>query len=158
MAISRSMRQLGRMRLDQRLKVLRALPASSKAVPHGGWVRAIREALGMSRRVLGQRMGLGEKRIQQLELGEARGSIAMETLVRAAAALDCELVVALVPREPLEARVQERRARLAKDWIRTRVSHTMALEGQDIRDADLPADLIEDLERMFPDERLWDTN
>lgn len=157
MATSRSMRQLGRQRLDERLQVLRGLPASAKATPRGGWIRAIREALGMPRRVLGDRMGVGEKRIQQMELGESRGSMTMESLARAAAALDCELVVALVPREPLEVRVQARRMRLAKDWINSRTLHTMSLEGQGIHYGDLSPVALRETEQMFPDERLWDT-
>lgn len=156
MATSRSMRQLGRQRLDERLQGLRELPARSKTSPRGGWIRAIREALGMPRHVLGQRIGVGEKRVQQMELGEARGSLTMESLARAAAALDCELVIALVPRESLEARVQQRRLRLAHDWIKSRALHTMSLEGQDIRYTDLPPAAIQEVEGMFPDERLWD--
>lgn len=155
MTTSRSMRQLGRQRLDERSRTLRELPASAKAIPLGGWIRAIREALGMPRHVLGQRMGVGDKRVQQMELGEARGSITMESLSRAAAALDCELLVALVPREPLETRVRERRQLLAKDWIRTRTLHTMSLEGQDISHADLSPAAIQEVERMFPDRCLW---
>lgn len=156
MASSKSMRQLGRQRLDERTRVLRELPASVKATPQGGWIRAIREALGMPRHLLGQRMGVGEKRIQQMELGEAQGRITMESLARAAAALDCELVVALVPREPLEVRIRKRRLQLATDWIRTRTLHTMSLEGQDISYSDLPPAAVEEVEQMFPDERLWD--
>lgn len=156
MATSRSMRQLGRQRLDERARVLRDLPAAVKASPRGGWIRAVREALGMPRHVLGQRMSVGEKRVQQMELGEARGSITMESLARAAAALDCELIVALVPREPLETLVQKRRLQLAKEWITTRTLHTMSLEGQDISYADLPQAALQEVEQMFPDERLWD--
>ena len=156
MATSRSMRQLGRQRLDERALALRDLPASARSGPSGGWIRAIREALGMPRHVLGQRMQLGEKRVQQMELGEARGRITVDALARAAAALDCELVVALVPRESLESRVQQRRLRLAKDWIRTRTLNTMSLEGQDIDYSELPPATLEEVERMFPDERLWD--
>lgn len=110
----------------------------------------------MSRRALGLRMGVGEGRIKQMELGEARGNITVESLARAATALDCELVIALVPRESLEARVQERRMDLAKEWIRTRTLHTMSLEGQDIHYTDLPPATIREVEEMFPDERLWD--
>jgi predicted DNA-binding mobile mystery protein A len=150
------MRQLSRQRLDERLKALRELPPSAKAVPGGGWIRAVREALGMPRQVLAQRMGVGPARIQQMELGESRGSITMASLARAAAALDCELVVALVPREPLEARVQKQRLHRAENWLRTRMLHTMSLEGQDIGSSDVPPAALQEIERMFPDERLWD--
>lgn len=156
MATSRSMRQLGRQRLDERARALREVPASAKASPHGGWIRAIREALGMPRSALAQRMHVGEKRVQQMELGEARGSITVSSLSRAAEALNCELIVALVPRVALETQVQQRRLQLAQDWIKSRMLHTMSLEGQDLNYADLPQAAIQEVEQMFPDERLWE--
>jgi len=150
------MRQLSRQRLDERARALREIPTSAKASPHGGWIRAIREALGMPRHALGRRMHVGQQRVQQMELGEAKGSITVNTLARAAEALDCELIIALVPRVPLETRVQQRRLQLAKDWIKSRTLHTMSLEGQDIGYADLPQAAIQEVEQMFPDERLWE--
>lgn len=155
MATSRSMRQLGRQRLDERARALREVPASAKASPHGGWIRAIREALGMPRNALAQRMHIGEKRVQQMELGEARGSITVSSLSRAAEALNCDLIVALVPRVALETQVQQRRLQLAQDWIKSRMLHTMSLEGQDLSYTDLPRAAIQEVEQMFPDERLW---
>jgi len=101
-------------------------------------------------------MHVGQQRVQQMELGEAKGSITVNTLARAAEALDCELIIALVPRVPLETRVQQRRLQLAKDWIKSRTLHTMSLEGQDIGYADLPQAAIQEVEQMFPDERLWE--
>lgn len=156
MATSRTMRQLARIRLDERLQPLRQLLPQTKAAPHGGWIRAIREALGMPRRELGRRMRVGFKRVQQMELNEVRGKLTIESLARAADALDCELLVALVPREPLQERVQNRRQELAQKWIRRRTMHTMSLEDQAIRFEDLPASTIHEIESNFPDERLWE--
>jgi len=156
MATSRTMRQLARQRLDKRARALRELPSAAKAPPRGGWIRAIREALGMPRRVLGELLGVGEKRVEQMEAGEARGKISVDSLQKAAAALDCELVIALVPRTPLEERVRRRRMELAREWIRTRMLHTMSLEDQRVACSDLPPSAIEEVERMFPDERLWE--
>lgn len=156
MATNRPMRQLARQRLDERLKPLRTVPPSTWATPKGGWIRAIREALGMPRHALGELIGVGDKRIAQLERGEARGALTMTSLARAAQALDCELVVALLPREPLEAKVQRRRAELATDWLKSGMLRTMALEGQAIGMDELPPQIIDEIQRMFPDERLWD--
>lgn len=156
MPTPRSMRQLSRKRLDERLAALRELPQSSRLAPNGGWIRAIREALGMPRHVLGRRMGVGEKRVVQLERGEARGQVTLESLRRAAAALECELVVAFVPRIPLEETVTARRLLLSSAWLRTRTLHTMAMENQPVRIEDLPSSLVHEIERQFPDERLWD--
>jgi predicted DNA-binding mobile mystery protein A len=152
------MRQLSRNRLDERASTLREVPASAKTSPHGGWIRAIREALGMPRRALANRMHVGEKRVQQMELGEARGSITVSTLSRAAEALNCDLVVAFVPKVALETQVQQRRLQLAQDWIASRMLHTMSLEGQVLGYKDLPQAAIQEVEKMFPDERLWETS
>src|SRR5690554_6764326 len=112
MPLTPPMRQLARKQLDERLHVFRSLRPSTYVAPHGGWIRAIREALGMPRHELGRRMGVGEKRVTQLERGEAQGKLTMESLTRAAAALDCQVVVALVPRHPLEQTVADRRTQL----------------------------------------------
>lgn len=156
MAKTRSMRQLARKRLDERFAALRALPPSARAAPRGGWIRTIREALGIPRRELGRRMGVGEKRVVQLERGEAEGKLTIESLARAAEALDCELVVALLPRRPLEQTVTDRRMQLAAAWLKSRALDTMAMENQAVSLDDLPSQLVREIEQQFPDERLWD--
>ena len=156
MATTRPMRQLARKRLDERLADLRSLHPSARAAPRGGWIRAIREALGMPRHELGRRMGVGEKRVVQLEQGEARGKGTVESLARAAEALDCELVVALVPRRPLEQTVTDRRMQLAASWLESRALRTMAMENQAVSLDDLPRQLVREIEQQFHDERLWE--
>lgn len=156
MSTTRQMRQLARTRLDARLEGLRSLPRSSHLAPRGGWIRAIREALGMPRRVLGKRMGVGEKRIAQLELGEVKGKLNIDSLKRAAQALDCELVLALVPRNSLQKLVDDKRAALASAWLESRVIRTMELEGQGVELNELPAAALYEVEHLYPDERLWD--
>ena len=150
------MRLLARKRLDQRLAVAREVHPSTWIAPRAGWIRAIREALGMPRHALGQRMGVGEKRVMQLERGEANGKLTVESLSRAAEALDCELVVALLPRRALEQTVNDRRMQLAASWLESRVVHTMAMENQAVSLRDLPSQLVREVEQLFPDERLWD--
>lgn len=156
MSTTRPMRQLARKRLDERFAAWEALPDAARLAPHGGWVRTIREALGMPRHELGRRMGVGEKRVLQLENGEAERKITVESLARAAEALDCELVVALVPRRPLERTVADRRMRLASSWLKTRALDTMAMENQAVSLDDLSDQLVREIEQQFPDQRLWD--
>ena len=55
--------------------------------------------------------------------------IQLNTLRRAAAALDCDLVYALVPRRPLTEVVEARKTALAEAAYR-RTAHSMALENQ----------------------------
>lgn len=122
-----------RRQLDKRLNVLRNMEEFSR--PPRGWVRAIREALGMTTAQLARRMGVSQPRIATLEQAEARGAITLETLENAARALDCRLVYALVPREPLDVLVEERARRLAQKRIEA-ISHSMALEAQQVDLAD----------------------
>ena len=82
-------------------------------VPPIGWIRPIREALGMSQYELGQRMGVSQPRVAQLERAEASGSIQLSTMRNAAAALGCSLWYVLVPDEPLELMVQRQALHVA---------------------------------------------
>lgn len=145
-------RHKARQRLDQRLEALR--PTERYAVPPKGWLRAIRDALGMSGVQFAQRLGVSPQSVDALERSEASGSVKLETLRRAAEALDCTLVYALVPNRPLERAVAER-ARLVAQRDLGRVAHTMKLEAQQTGDADLD-ERIEDYIRDHVRSRdLW---
>lgn len=98
--------------------------------PKRGWLRAIRVALGMTSAQLGKRLGMSPQGALDLERREASGTITVASLRKAAAALNCDLVVALVPRTSLEETVREQARTRAADE-RNRVVHTMRLEAQD---------------------------
>lgn len=112
--------------LDDRLAAWREL---EPAGPARGWIRAIRESLGMTRDELAQRLGVTRQRVFAIEAAEADGALKLDTLRRAAEALDCTLVYALVPKESLQSAV-ERRAREVAERHVERAGHTMLLEGQ----------------------------
>jgi len=97
--------------------------------PPRGWVRAIREALGMSAAALAARMGTTAGAVTRLEQSEAADRIRLDTLRRAADALECDLVYLLVPRRPLTTVVRDRARELAH-WQVAAVEQTMSLEGQ----------------------------
>ncbi len=99
--------------------------------PPGGWVRAIRTALGMTSEQLAKRMRVSPQNVRKLEKGEAEGKLTLESLRRAAEALDCRLVYVLVPRKPLDELVRDRARVLAEQQL-TRVSHSMKLEAQGV--------------------------
>jgi predicted DNA-binding mobile mystery protein A len=97
--------------------------------PPRGWVRAVREALGMSAAALAARMGITAGAVTRLEQSEAADRIRLDTLRRAADALECDLVYLLVPRRPLTMVVRDRARELAH-WQVAAVEQTMRLEGQ----------------------------
>ena len=90
--------------LDRSLAELgRTFPAP----PLRGWVRTIREGLGLSGSELGVRLGVSQPRVSQIERAELDGTLQLGTLERVAAALHCQLRYAFIPREPLEGLAQE---------------------------------------------------
>ena len=100
-------------------------------IPRGGWVRAIREALGMSAQQLGTRVRVRRQTIENLERSEANGKITLDSLNRAAKALGCRVVYALVPETPLDEMQRERARQIAESVVKP-VSHSMRLEAQPI--------------------------
>lgn len=126
-------RVTARKQLDKRLGTLRDTQALVR--PRRGWVKAIREALGMTTAQLGKRLGVSQPRIVVLEQAEASGAITLESLTRAANALDCQFVYALVPRTSLEEMIEGRAVALANKRFE-RTSHTMALEAQSVDNED----------------------
>jgi predicted DNA-binding mobile mystery protein A len=141
-----------RARLSQRLETIGS-PAHY-AQPVRGWVKAIREALGMTTAQLAKRLGVKQPSIVAMEQSEARGSIELATLRRAAEALDCTLVYALIPNKPLDRIVRDR----ARQYLKQRIDpieHSMLLEDQSAAPADLEARIDEVLRETNP-RRLWD--
>lgn len=127
-------RAVARRQLDKRLNALRDAKASTQRPPRG-WIKAIREALGMTTRQLAVRIGVGQSRTVDIEKGEISGSITLNSLQRAAHALDCELVYAIVPRSTLESMVEKRAQELAKCRVKA-ARHTMTLEDQRLDEDD----------------------
>ncbi len=80
---------------------------------------------------LGNRIGVSQPRALAIEKAEAKGSLTLRSLERAALALDCRLVYAFLPRKSLEDIVLDRAALLAKKHF-ARARHTMALEAQSV--------------------------
>lgn len=107
-----------------------------KSQPVKGWIRSIREALGMSGRQLAARIQVEAPRISEMEKSETHGNISLKSLRRAAEAMECELVYAFVPKVSLEASLRTQAEKAAKKNMGI-VSHTMRLEDQGLsRDAE----------------------
>jgi predicted DNA-binding mobile mystery protein A len=136
--------------LDRKLAGLR--PADKFAAPPKGWIKAVREALGMSQTDLARRMQVAQATVVAAERSEAGGKIQLDTLRRVADAMDCELVYALVPRHGLDSTLRDAAREKLSPHLRA-VSQTMSLEDQ----ASSPeADLIEDeIARLIESGRVW---
>lgn len=126
-------RAMARKQLDKRLDPLRH--SESFARPPRGWIKAVRQALGMTTAQLGKRLGVSQPRVVAIEKAEASASITLGSLEKAAHALDCRLVYVLVPRKSLAATIEQRATMLARQRVKS-TAHTMALEAQSVDDAD----------------------
>ena len=127
---------IARKQLERRLAPLRKM---SFAVPPPGWVRAIRESLGMTIRQLAARMTVAPSRISAIERDEAAGATTLRTLRNVATAMNCRLVYALVPIEPLDDIVRTRAMQKVRRDL-ARLDHTMRLENQAVQKPDLDAE------------------
>jgi predicted DNA-binding mobile mystery protein A len=141
-----------RSQLDERFRELGS--AKRYTPPVRGWIKALREALGMSTAQLAKRLGIRQPSLVALEQSEAKGTIELATLRRVAEALDCTLVYALVPNEPLETTLRDR-ARAFARRRRAPVEHSMLLEDQKVTAKDAEARLDEIMRETNP-RLFWD--
>lgn len=143
-------RSQGRRRLDSHLAAAGAMPTR----PHRGWIRAIREALGMSTAEMGDRMDVSQQRVSALERNEVHETIKLDTLRRAAAALNCELVYAFVPRTSLDDAVRTQAQKKAEALLGP-VAHHSRLEDQSLSGAETDAQLDGLAARLIDKRGLW---
>jgi len=150
---SQRVKQLARRQLDRRLDRLRRVSSLAQR-PRGGWIAALRNALGMSQEELARRMGVSRQAVGQLERREAEGTATLQAVEQAARALGGELMYAIVPARSITETLKRRADRLAHR-LTASVRHTMRLEDQA---PDRPLDeRAKEIARVLLDKpsRLW---
>jgi predicted DNA-binding mobile mystery protein A len=148
-------RKLVRQQLEATLGRFR--PLLDISAPPKGWIRAIRDALGMSGRQLAERVGVTKQRTAVIEKQELTGTATLNTLHKIAEALDCVFVYGFVPRTSLEETVRNRALRVARTRL-VRVSQSMRLEDQALsqeEDREILSDMVGRLVDELP-ANLWD--
>ncbi len=141
--------------LDQRFAALKPLKDSRR--PERGWLRAIRDALGMTTAQLARRLKVSQPRVIAIEKAEQSGAITLHSLERAAEALGCRVVYVLIPERPLETTLRERARNAALQTLEA-VGQTMRLEDQSVRTKKGDTEQLDRLtdELMREPARLWD--
>lgn len=146
-------RRIMREQLDATFKKLNDIRTSQPPVK--GWLRSIREALGMSGKQMGERMGVSQPRIVQMEKDEISGAITLKSMRQAAEAMDCVFVYSVVPRVSLEETIRNQAQKVAEKRF-SRTSHTMLLENQQVSSEERQKmlqskvdDLVRDMPRDF---------
>lgn len=144
--------KLARRKLDEKFKKIDS-PSIEK--PHQGWIKAIRQALGITTYQLAKKLNVKQPRVLEIERDES--SLSLKNLEKVADALNCKLVYALVPKTSLEEMAYNQAEKKAKK-ILAKISHNMALENQTpIYDKMELEDMIQEL-LNGSQARLWDEN
>jgi predicted DNA-binding mobile mystery protein A len=112
-------------------KIYQLKKVEDMTIPSSGWVFAIRQALSMSLRQLGNRMGITAQSVKEIEEREKNGTISINVLRQFGKSLDLKLVYGFVPKqESLNDLIEKRAIELAKEIV-NRTSMSMKLEDQE---------------------------
>lgn len=108
-------------------------------LPVKGWLRAVRDAVGLQQTEVARKLGVTRQTYTQLEHAEASRTITLKSLDKAAEAMDCEVVYFLVPRGT-SARTFTELAQIHDPVLQhlSKSEHSMALEGQAVGDLKKP--------------------
>jgi predicted DNA-binding mobile mystery protein A len=151
--MSRKFKTLQLQQLDSHIAEIRSCER-----PTDGWIRAIRKSLGMSVSQLAKRMHVSQQAISQLEAKEQNDSITIKTLRKAAEAMNCRVVYAIIPNDgTLEDIVKNQALNKAREIILA-VDRTMQLEAQGVGNAQ--AKIRETAEELAsnPNSKLWEND
>jgi len=103
----------------------------SLVTPSEGWVYAVRTALRMTLRQLGNKLSITAQSVKEIETREKNASITLKSLKDVGNALDMKLVYGFIPKEKTLEAMIERRAYEIAEKIVYRTSNTMSLEDQE---------------------------
>ncbi|MDH5711798.1 MAG: helix-turn-helix domain-containing protein [Gammaproteobacteria bacterium] len=92
-------------RLEYWVKANRA--AWLEIIAQKSWLRSARQAQNLKGIDIAKRMGVSAARISMMERDEVRGAVTIKMMQKAAQALDCEFVYAVVPKTALKAEQEQ---------------------------------------------------
>lgn len=136
--------------MDARVLQIRALDkkisdlkSAKNIVPQSsGWIKTVREAIGMTVSQLATRLGVTQPRITKMESNE--DNLKLSTMKKAAEAMNCEFVYYFKPRTTFQNLVDEQAQKKAAEVLKN-VNVNMALENQEIAEDEAVKDFASDL-------------
>lgn len=136
--------------MDARVLQIRALDkktsdlkSTKNIVPQSsGWIKTVREAIGMTVSQLAARLGVTQPRITKMESNEE--NLKLSTMKKAAEAMNCEFVYYFKPKTTFQNLVDEQAQKKAVEVLKT-VNVNMALENQEIAEDEAVKDFASDL-------------
>ncbi len=142
--------------IEKKLKLWRRVFRDK--IPPSGWIKAIRGTLGLSTYQLAKRMKVNQATALRIETREAEGKVTLDVLKKAAEAMDCKLIYAIVPRDPYSSLndIINKHAENFARKILNRTEHTMQLEKQGTgRNEYELKQMVKELKDNM-DSRIWD--
>lgn len=147
--------RVGRARLRQLDELLETL--SVPARPAHGWVKTLREALGMTQKQLGRRLEMTPQGVSELERQESTGKINLDTLSKAAEQMGCGVQYVLVPKSTLNDVVERQARKRAREKL-LGINASQSLEDARLSNEQMQRS-VDDLANELKLERardLWD--
>lgn len=128
------------------------------ARPRSGWLKVIRESLGISSSQLAKRLGGAQSSLMGVEERERTKKVSLETLQKTAEAMDCEFFYMILPKGKSLEEILDLRAQKASEKILSDVSHSMKLEDQGLSKKELESQMKELTKTLKEslDPSLWD--
>jgi len=81
--------------------------AWAEIIQQKSWLRAARQAKNLKGVDMARRLGVSPARISMMEGDELRGAVTIKMMQKAAQAMDCEFVYAVIPKKALETDVAQ---------------------------------------------------
>lgn len=148
---------LMRRQIDKNLEKIN-ITHETKHPPKKGWIKIIREALGMTASQLSRRMKISPAAINKAEKNEELGNISINTMKKFAEKLECEFVYFLIPKEGSLSKTVEKKTLQYSTKINNQASHTMSLEEQSISNSEKKMQLMEIYQELLTSNsnKIWD--
>jgi predicted DNA-binding mobile mystery protein A len=115
--------------LNEKLDRFTAL--SNLVVPPIGWIKAIRNGIGMSMEQLGKKLSITKQAVMDIEKREKEGAVTLKAMQELAKVMDMQFVYGFIPNAgSLDQMIEKRALEIAKTIVQ-RSSSTMKLEDQE---------------------------
>jgi predicted DNA-binding mobile mystery protein A len=115
--------------IDRRIEALRA--TKDLANIRGGWIKFMRQALGLTLQDLAKLVSLTPANIAQAEKREVEEKVSLSTLKKLAEAMDCDLVYSFVPKKSIRTFINDKALEKARKTLGIADLH-MKLEDQKV--------------------------
>jgi predicted DNA-binding mobile mystery protein A len=112
-------------------KMLQLAGMKHVIIPPIGWIKAIRNGIGMSMEQLGKKLSITKQGVMDIEKREKEGAITIKSMQEIAKAIDMQFVYGFVPDDGSLDQMIEMRALEMATKIVQRTSNTMKLEDQE---------------------------